>query len=47
MKVLLRYNERKVDPLPSDMLEEFIDDTYGDDFVENRWKNMLSTEKEP
>ncbi len=42
--VLVRYNERKVDPEPSGMLEEMIDANYNDDYVENRWQNMKSAE---
>ncbi len=40
--VMLRYNERQADQPPSNILEEFIDKTYDDDFVENRWQNMSS-----
>ncbi len=38
--VMLRYNTRAERPQPANVLEQFIDETYGDDFVENRWKNM-------
>ncbi len=44
--VMLRYNERQTDPNPSNMLEEFIDKVYDDEFVENRWQNMVSAESE-
>lgn len=44
MAVMMRYNARQTDPEPSGILEEFIDRNYDDDFVEHRWKNMLSAE---
>ncbi len=44
--VMMRYNERQVDPQPSNILEQFIDDTYDDEFVEHRWQNMVSAEAE-
>ena len=44
MAVMLRYNERQADQPPSNILEEFIDHAYDDDFVEDRWQNMVSAE---
>ena len=41
--VILRYNERQSDPNPSNALEELIDTNFGDDFVANRWQNMIDT----
>ena len=41
--VMLRYNERQSDPNPSNALEELIDTNFGDDFVANRWQNMIDT----
>ena len=46
MAVMLRYNERQADQPPSNILEEFIDSAYDDDFVENRWQNMVSADNE-
>ncbi len=42
--VLQRYNERQIGEPPSNVLEEFIDDTYDDAFVEHRWQNMVSAD---
>lgn len=44
MAVMLRYNERQTNPEPSGILEEFIDNSYNDDFVEKRWENMVSAD---
>ena len=46
MAVMLRYNERQADQPPSNILEEFIDHAYDDDFVENRWQNMVSADSD-
>lgn len=40
--VMLRYNERQLDPEPSNRLETFIDSTYDDDYVSNHWQNMVN-----
>lgn len=45
MKVMLRFNERQAGIAPSDRLEEYIDETYDDDFVKNRWPNMVVVKK--
>ena len=44
MAVMIRYNERQIDPIPSNALEAFIDQNYNDDFVSNRWPNMVTVE---
>ncbi len=44
MAVMLRYNERQAGAPPSNVMEEFIDSTYDDRFVENRWQNMVSAD---
>jgi uncharacterized membrane protein len=41
---MLRYNTRSVQPQPSNAFEEFLDQQYGDGFVEHRWPNMIVTE---
>lgn len=41
---MLRYNIRSVQPQPSNAFEEFLDQQYGDGFVEHRWPNMIVTE---
>ncbi len=46
MAVMLRYNERQADQPPSNILEEFIDSAYDDDFVENRWQNMVAADSD-
>lgn len=46
MAVMLRYNARQEGLPPTGALTKFIDDVYGDEFVENRWQNMLSAENE-
>lgn len=43
--VILRYNARQAGLPPEGVLTEFIDDVYGDDYVENRWQNMKSSDK--
>lgn len=35
-----RYTARKTQPVPTNIVEEFLDDCYGDDFMEARWPNM-------
>ncbi len=44
MAVMLRYNQRQAGAAPAGVLEEFIDSTYDDEFVENRWQNMVSAD---
>lgn len=44
--VMLRYNTRQTRQQPANALEKLIDDSYGDDFVEHRWKNMVRTDKD-
>lgn len=44
MAVMSRCNERPADPAHSNILGEFIDRNYNDDFVGKRWRkgNMWS-----
>ncbi len=42
MLVMQRYNTRQTRPRPANVLEQFIDDTYDDAYVEHRWQNMVS-----
>lgn len=42
MLVMNRYNTRQTRPQPANVLEQFIDETYDDAFVEHRWQNMIS-----
>ena len=42
---MLRYNTRAVQPEPANAFEEFLDHQYGDEFIRNRWLNMIVTEK--
>ncbi len=41
--VLNRYNTRQIRPEPANIVEQFIDETYDDEFVEHRWQNMKSS----
>lgn len=41
--VMLRYVERSYDLEAGNVLEEFIDNNYSDEFVEERWPNMKLT----
>ncbi len=45
VEVLLRYDERQANESPGNVLEEFIDATYDDAFVEHRWQNMIQVDK--
>lgn len=38
---MLRYDARKERPEPANRLEAFLDEQYGDAFMENRWQNMV------
>ena len=42
--VMLRYNARQAGLPPKSVLTEFIDRVYDDDYVENRWQNMVSSD---
>lgn len=44
---MLRYNDRRTDPVPRSQFEAFIDDQYPDDFVETRWPNMIVVDRKP
>ncbi len=37
---MIRYTERRVDPVPSNAVEVFLDERFDDDWMENRWPNM-------
>lgn len=41
---MIRYNTRTYRPEPANVLEEFIDRQYGDEHMERRWPNMITTE---
>jgi len=41
---MLRYHTRAERPAPANIFEEFLDDQYGDEFMEHRWPNMIVTE---
>lgn len=40
--VMMRYNTRQTRPEANNVLEQFIDNTYDDAYVEHRWQNMSS-----
>lgn len=37
---MIRYTERKTDPVATNVIETFLDTTYNDAWMENRWPNM-------
>lgn len=39
-----RYTERAVSPEPAGILDEFLDSTYDDEYMERRWPNMKRAE---
>lgn len=41
---MIRYTARQTNPEPGNMMEEFLDEQYDDEFVENRWPNMVVKE---
>ena len=41
---MLRYTARQDDPAASNAVEEFLDDTYDDAWMEHHWPNMVVTE---
>ena len=41
---MLRYTDRQNNPVPGGVVEEFLDDTYDDAWMENHWPNMVVTE---
>lgn len=41
---MLRYHTRAERPEPANVFEEFLDEQYGDAFMEHRWPNMIVTE---
>lgn len=42
---MLRYDLRADNPEPANGFEVFLDQQYGDEFMENRWPNMIVTER--
>ena len=40
---MLRYTDRQSDPVPQNVIEAFLDDTYDDAWMENHWPNMVVT----
>lgn len=47
MEVMLRFNARQEGIVPANRLEVFVDETYDDDFVKERWPNMIVVKDEP
>lgn len=41
---MLRYNTRATRPEPSSIVEQFLDRSYDDRYIEHRWPNMIVTE---
>lgn len=41
---MIRHDERKTDPTPSNAFEEFLDRQYDDEYMEIRWQNMKIAE---
>lgn len=41
---MLRYNSRQTDPVADNMIEQLLDERFDDDWVENRWPNMIVTQ---
>ena len=42
---MLRYSTRALRPEPVNAFEAFVDQQYGDSFMQHRWPNMIVTEK--
>lgn len=40
---MLRYNARQVDPAADNVIEQLLDERFDDEWVENRWPNMIVT----
>lgn len=38
---MIRYNTRAFRPEADGIVEQFLDDRYGDDYIEHRWPNMI------
>lgn len=45
MTAMIRYTDRQEDPVPGNVVEQFLDSRYDDEFMENRWPNMVVTEE--
>ena len=41
---MLRYNARAVRPMPTGIVEQFLDSRYDDGYIERRWPNMIVAE---
>ena len=41
---MLRYNSRQTDPVADNMIEQLLDERFDDDWIENRWPNMIVTQ---
>ena len=44
---MIRCTDRQTDPTADNLVEAFLDQTYDDDFMKNRWPNMAFTETTP
>lgn len=42
---MLRYTQRQTTPAAANIIQQMLDDAFPDPFMENRWPNMLLTEK--
>ncbi|MGN1343925.1 MAG: putative ABC transporter permease, partial [Traorella sp.] len=42
---LIRYNERQTNPTSKNFYDDFLDNTYDDEWMANRWPNMKFTKK--
>ena len=40
---MLRYNTRQTDPTADNVIEQLLDERFDDEWVENRWPNMIVT----
>lgn len=47
MGVMLRFNARQEGIAPANRMEAWMDETYDDDFVKNRWPNMIVVNDPP
>ena len=41
---MLRYTDRQTNPQPDNVIAQFLDTRYDDEYMEKRWPNMLVTE---
>ena len=44
MAAMIRYTDRQEDPQARNVVEQFLDTRYNDNWMENRWPNMVVTE---